>query len=327
MVGSDSDRGNSRAAAKDERRRVDDVSRRDLQVGSLASWSRALDEQRARAAGRASATSSRPRCRSCSGSAGGCWPRPAWTSRAATTCERIRANAYVLLKRVEELLQVSRLDGGHLELEAARRRRRPPRRAEPRRLRQRRRAARTSASMLDAPLAAAGARRRGEAALRRLQPGGQRAEVRAARRHRALSAWPPRAERLRIEVADSGPGVRRRPARDDLRALPPRRGQRGATRRAPAWGWRSCATSSPCTTAPSPSPTRPRAARSSSSSCRCVDAAPGGGGARPAADDRRRRAPARDRRASCAPSCGPSRGATGTASASPTLPGARARSS
>ena len=31
--------------------------------------------------------------------------------------QRIRANAYVLLKRVEELLQVSRLDGGHLELE------------------------------------------------------------------------------------------------------------------------------------------------------------------------------------------------------------------
>ncbi len=32
--------------------------------------------------------------------------------------ERIRANAYVLLKRVEELLQVARLDAGHLELQA-----------------------------------------------------------------------------------------------------------------------------------------------------------------------------------------------------------------
>jgi PAS domain S-box-containing protein len=32
--------------------------------------------------------------------------------------ERIRANAYVLLKRVEELLQVARLDAGRLELEA-----------------------------------------------------------------------------------------------------------------------------------------------------------------------------------------------------------------
>ena len=96
-------------------RRVDDVNRRDLEASSLASWSRALDDQR-RDSWREWGTSSRRRCPSCSGYAGGCSPRPTGDGQTEDV-RRIRANAYVLLKRVEELLQVSRLDGGHLELE------------------------------------------------------------------------------------------------------------------------------------------------------------------------------------------------------------------
>jgi PAS domain S-box-containing protein/diguanylate cyclase (GGDEF)-like protein len=116
MVGSDSDRGNSRAERRTSRRRVDDVSRRDLQTSSLASWSRALDDQRRELLAGVGHELKTP----LSIVLGLCGRLLAATDLAdgqAEDVQRIRANAYVLLKRVEELLQVSRLDGGHLELE------------------------------------------------------------------------------------------------------------------------------------------------------------------------------------------------------------------
>jgi PAS domain S-box-containing protein/diguanylate cyclase (GGDEF)-like protein len=116
MVGQDADRGDSRAERRTDRRRVDDVSRRDLEASSLASWSRALDDERRELLAGVGHELKTP----LSIVLGLCARLLAAAELGDGQTEdvqRIRANAYVLLKRVEELLQVSRLDGGHLELE------------------------------------------------------------------------------------------------------------------------------------------------------------------------------------------------------------------
>ena len=69
------------------------------------------------------------------------------------------------------------------------------------------------------------------------QPARQRAEVH--RRGRGRGRDERRGGRsFRVAVRDTGPGHRGRPARSDLRGVPPGRGRR---RPAPAWGWRSAA--------------------------------------------------------------------------------------
>jgi PAS domain S-box-containing protein/diguanylate cyclase (GGDEF)-like protein len=116
MVGQDADRGDSRAERRTSRRRVDDVSRRDLEASSLASWSRALDDERRELLAGVGHELKTP----LSIVLGLCARLLAAAELGDGQTEdvrRIRANAYVLLKRVDELLQVSRLDGGHLELE------------------------------------------------------------------------------------------------------------------------------------------------------------------------------------------------------------------
>jgi PAS domain S-box-containing protein/diguanylate cyclase (GGDEF)-like protein len=116
MVGSDSDGGISRAQRRTVGRRVDDANRRDLEASSLASWSRALDDQRRELLAGVGHELKTP----LSIVLGLCARLLAAAELGDGQTEdvrRIRANAYVLLKRVEELLQVSRLDGGHLELE------------------------------------------------------------------------------------------------------------------------------------------------------------------------------------------------------------------
>ena len=227
MVGSDSDGGNSRAQRRTVGRRVDDVSRRDLEASSLASWSRALDDQRRELLAGVGHELKTP-LSIVLGLCGRLLAAAELGDGQTEDVRRIRANAYVLLKRVEELLQVSRLDGGHLELE--------PRDVDVARL------VRSSCEgfasvaelrdqslMLESPPELPARAGRGEGALGRLQPAGQRAEVRADRRHRALHR-----RKRRRAAAHRGrrqrPGRGRRAARDDLRALPPRRGQRGAAR-------------------------------------------------------------------------------------------------
>jgi PAS domain S-box-containing protein/diguanylate cyclase (GGDEF)-like protein len=116
MVGQDSDRGDSRAERRRRGRRVDDASRRDLETGSLASWSRALDEQRRELLAGVGHELKTP-LSIVLGLCGRLLAAAELGDAQSEDVRRIRANAYVLLKRVEELLQVSRLDGGHLELE------------------------------------------------------------------------------------------------------------------------------------------------------------------------------------------------------------------
>lgn len=116
MVGQDSDRGDSRAERRANRRRVDDVSRRDLQASSLESWSRALDDQRRELLAGVGHELKTP-LSIVLGLCGRLLAGADLGGEQTEDVQRIRANAYVLLKRVEELLQVSRLDGGHLDLE------------------------------------------------------------------------------------------------------------------------------------------------------------------------------------------------------------------
>ena len=112
----DADRGDSRAERRTSRRRVDDVSRRDLETSSLASWSRALDDQRRELLAGVGHELKTP-LSIVLGLCGRLLAAAELGDDQTEDVQRIRANAYVLLKRVEELLQVSRLDGGHLELE------------------------------------------------------------------------------------------------------------------------------------------------------------------------------------------------------------------
>jgi PAS domain S-box-containing protein/diguanylate cyclase (GGDEF)-like protein len=116
MVGQDADRGDSRAERRTSERRVDDVSRRDLETSSLAEWSRALDDQRRELLAGVGHELKTP-LSIVLGLCGRLLAAAELGDGQTEDVQRIRANAYVLLKRVEELLQVSRLDGGHLELE------------------------------------------------------------------------------------------------------------------------------------------------------------------------------------------------------------------
>jgi PAS domain S-box-containing protein/diguanylate cyclase (GGDEF)-like protein len=114
MVGQDADRGDSRLELR-AGSRAGGAQRRDLEAGSLASWSHALDDQRRELLAGVGHELKTP----LSIVLGLCGRLMATELDESQTqdVERVRANAYVLLKRVEELLQVSRLDGGHLELE------------------------------------------------------------------------------------------------------------------------------------------------------------------------------------------------------------------
>jgi PAS domain S-box-containing protein/diguanylate cyclase (GGDEF)-like protein len=116
MVGEDADRGDSRVQLKASRPKVAGAFRRDLETGSLASWSRALDDQRRELLAGVGHELKTP-LSIVLGLCGRLLAADELGDGQTEDVERIRANAYVLLKRVEELLQVSRLDGGHLELE------------------------------------------------------------------------------------------------------------------------------------------------------------------------------------------------------------------
>jgi len=113
MVGQDADRGDSHHELRASLRAG--AQRHDLETGSLATWSRALDDQRRELLAGVSHELKTP----LSIVLGLCGRLLATELGDSQTqdVERVRANAYVLLKRVEELLQVSRLDGGYLELD------------------------------------------------------------------------------------------------------------------------------------------------------------------------------------------------------------------
>jgi PAS domain S-box-containing protein/diguanylate cyclase (GGDEF)-like protein len=116
MVGQDAGRGDSHVERSATRRSAWGADRQDLETSSLANWSHALDEQRRdvlAGVGHELKTPLSIVLGLCGRVLAGAEPG----APHAHDVERIRANAYVLLKRVDELLQVSRLDGGHLVLE------------------------------------------------------------------------------------------------------------------------------------------------------------------------------------------------------------------
>src|SRR5690242_2995992 len=114
MVGQDADRGDSRHEVKASLH-AGGAQRHDLEAGSLATWSRALDDQRRELLAGVSHELKTP-LSIVLGLCGRLLASELGDSQTQDV-ERVRANAYVLLKRVEELLQVSRLDGGYLELD------------------------------------------------------------------------------------------------------------------------------------------------------------------------------------------------------------------
>jgi diguanylate cyclase (GGDEF)-like protein/PAS domain S-box-containing protein len=116
MVGQDADRGDSRVERKAMRRSAWGADRHDLEIGSLANWSRALDEHRRELLAGVGHELKTP-LSIVLGLCSRLLADEELGSLHARDVERIRANAYVLLQRVDELLQLSRLDGGHLVLE------------------------------------------------------------------------------------------------------------------------------------------------------------------------------------------------------------------
>jgi diguanylate cyclase (GGDEF)-like protein/PAS domain S-box-containing protein len=112
MVGQDADRGDSRV----DRRRVWGADRRDLEAGSLANWSRELDDRRRDLLAGVGHELKTP-LSIVLGLCGRLLAADDLGAGQAQDVSRIRANAYVLLKRVDELLQVSQLDAGHLAIE------------------------------------------------------------------------------------------------------------------------------------------------------------------------------------------------------------------
>ena len=225
MVGPDSDRGDSRAERRRSGRRVDDVSRRDLETSSLASWSRALDEQRRELLAGVGHELKTP-LSIVLGLCGRLLAAAELGDEQTEDVQRIRANAYVLLKRVEELLQVSRLDGGHLELE--------PRDVDVARL------VRSSCEGF-ASVAEQREQRLVLEAPPRLPARVDEEKVLSVVSNLLANAlkYAPSGGIVRCTVAERGraaahrgrrqrPGRGRRAARDDLRALPPRRRQRRA---------------------------------------------------------------------------------------------------
>jgi PAS domain S-box-containing protein/diguanylate cyclase (GGDEF)-like protein len=116
MVGQDADRGDSRVEREAGRRRVWGADRRDLEAGSLANWSRALDDQRRELLAGVGHELKTP-LSIVLGLCGRLLAADELAAERTQDVQRIRANAYVLLKRVDELLQVSRLDAGHLAID------------------------------------------------------------------------------------------------------------------------------------------------------------------------------------------------------------------
>ena len=116
MVGQDADRGDSRVEREAGRRRVWGADRRDLEAGSLANWSRALDDGRRELLAGVGHELKTP-LSIVLGLCGRLLAADELAAEQTQDVQRIRANAYVLLKRVDELLQVSRLDAGHLALD------------------------------------------------------------------------------------------------------------------------------------------------------------------------------------------------------------------
>ncbi|HMI69390.1 MAG TPA: ATP-binding protein, partial [Solirubrobacteraceae bacterium] len=98
------------------RRRVWGADRRDLEAGSLANWSRALDDQRRELLAGVGHELKTP-LSIVLGLCGRLLAADELEAEQTQDVRRIRANAYVLLKRVDELLQVSRLDAGHLAID------------------------------------------------------------------------------------------------------------------------------------------------------------------------------------------------------------------
>ena len=99
-----------------DRRRVWGTDRRDLEAGSLAGWSRALDDRRRELLAGVGHELKTP-LSIVLGLCGRLLAADELRAAHALDVERIRANAYVLLKRVDELLLVSRLDAGHLAVD------------------------------------------------------------------------------------------------------------------------------------------------------------------------------------------------------------------
>jgi diguanylate cyclase (GGDEF)-like protein/PAS domain S-box-containing protein len=116
MVGQDADRGDSRVEREAGRRRVWGADRRDLEAGSLTNWSRALDDQRRELLAGVGHELKTP-LSIVLGLCGRLLAADELAAGQTQDVQRIRANAYVLLKRVDELLQVSRLDAGHLAID------------------------------------------------------------------------------------------------------------------------------------------------------------------------------------------------------------------
>src|ERR671935_2028257 len=115
MVGEDADRGDSRLELRASLR-AGGARRRDLEAGSLASWSRALDDRRRELLAGVGHELKTP-LSIVLGLCGRLLAADELGAAHALDVERIRANAYVLLKRVDELLLVSRLDAGHLAVD------------------------------------------------------------------------------------------------------------------------------------------------------------------------------------------------------------------
>ncbi|MEA2278591.1 MAG: hypothetical protein QOC78_3551 [Solirubrobacteraceae bacterium] len=115
MVGQDADGGTSRVQEACGRRDTGRSRRRDLDVGSLGAWSRALDEQRRELLAGVGHELKTP-LSIVLGLAARLLGDDRLVADQREDVERVRANAYVLLKRVEDVLAVARLDSGAVEL-------------------------------------------------------------------------------------------------------------------------------------------------------------------------------------------------------------------
>ena len=184
----------------------------------------------------------------------------------AADVARIRANAYTMLRRVQDMMLVARLENADLQLEAAVVdvaavvRRSVEGFASVA-------AERSLTLQIDVPdrLPAVVDEEKVVSLVSNLVANA----IRHAPGARSAARWPARPRQPRAGGRRRRPRRRARPARHDLRALPPRH----PLLRHRASASRSSARSPACTAAPSPSATRPRAARCSPSSCRCAPSA------------------------------------------------------
>jgi GGDEF domain-containing protein/CheY-like chemotaxis protein/two-component sensor histidine kinase len=115
MVGPDADGGYSHTQSRDARRRGARNARRDLAVGPLTAWSHDLDEQRRELLAGVGHELKTP-LSIVLGLSARLLADEALNDNRRDDVERIRANAYVLLKRVEDALAIARLDSGTVRL-------------------------------------------------------------------------------------------------------------------------------------------------------------------------------------------------------------------